>query len=94
MKGAFHFKGQAANLICVSSFVALNIEFYNVKIGSGIYLAFALMVLNCPEIATHAVASSKHEKKSSTTNPLSKVLYEAPDFVDVQEQIRANTGNS
>lgn len=46
--------------MCVSSFVVLNIELYNVKIGSWISMAFALMILSCLEIVVHAIASFRY----------------------------------
>lgn len=46
--------------MCVSLFMAFSIDFYNVKIGSRIYMAFVLMMLNCLEIAVHATASFRY----------------------------------
>lgn len=46
--------------MCVSLSVAFNIDFYHVKVGSWIYVAFALMILNCLEIAVHAIASFRY----------------------------------
>lgn len=43
--------------MCVSSFEVLNIERYNVKIGSCISMALALMIRSCLEFVVHAIAS-------------------------------------
>ena len=60
VKGAFHVKGKSPHVLCISLFMALNRDFYNVKIRSRIYMAFALMMLNCLVIAVHSIASFRY----------------------------------
>lgn len=53
--------------------MALNLDFYNLEIGSRIYMAFALITLNGLEIAVHVIANFRYEKTSCTSKLLSKV---------------------
>lgn len=52
--------------------MAFNTEFYSVKLGSCIYMAFALMILNCLEITVHDTASFKTERRATLPNPFLK----------------------